>query len=217
MRLPFLTTFLLFIIVLTIALKRTDKYEEKIEENFWAKEHKANFTRKKDIEHLDYIQLDPSSLPLHSEIDDISLQEYIQEIHSLSGKRILNCTGISNTDLKLQYGAPNITKLTEYDQNYTTLVRAISRIAERYLDYSRASENNNTENASLRADAVTLLEYGIEIDTDVRLNYELLGEIYAQSGQFDKIEQLKTKAMTLNSLSKNPIIRSLDKLLEKKG
>lgn len=211
MRMPIMTTFLIFIAILTFQIKRSERDKDRKENEFWERERRANFTRKKDIEGLAYIPFSMSMIPIHSELQDIMAAEYIQALSDLEGKRIFNCTGKSNTDLKLEYGAPNITKLTEYDMNYTVLVRNIARLAEKYIE--AASSDNCDDPAVLLADARTLLEYGISIGSDVRLGYELLGRMYADEGRYDKIDELKKRASALNSLSKDPIIRSLDSLL----
>lgn len=227
MKLPFLTLFLIFIIYLTIQLKRTSRDQEKSDAEFWKREHDANFVRKKNIDNLPYIPFDIAQLPLHNELNDIHIAEYIEELSAISGAKILNSTGKSNTDLKLEYGTANITKLTEYDNNYTILVRNIARLAEKYLIHSsimlqnisadagnqdsNSAASNAELSAILKADAIQLLEYGISIGTDVRLNYELLSEIYADTNSFDKIAELKTAAASLNSLNKAPILRHLEK------
>ena len=232
MKLPFLTIFLVFVIVLTIRLQMSKRSEKDVNKEFWERELRANSVRKKDIENLPYIPFDPAIIPEHPELDDERVNEYITELKGLKGKRILNCTGQTNTDLKLEYGAANITKLTEYDGNYTILVRTIARLAEKYLihsarfledvstqdDSETAQENNDRQisqqmSDTLKADAQKLLEYGISIGTDVRLNYELLGQLYAENNDFAKIEGLKATAETLNSLSKEPILRMLDRLM----
>lgn len=233
MRFPFLTIFLIFIIVLTIRLKSTDGREEKLEEKFWDKERRANFTRKKNIDDLDYVVFNPADFPLHEELDDVRVAEYIESLKNLEGQKILNCTGYSNTELKLKYGAANITKLSEYDANFTTLVRDTARLAEKYLLYSRiqgmedvsidnsgltANKKTDKENSEIAMqlynDAKLLLEYGVRIDSDVRLCYELLAQMYAKEGNLEAIQVLKEKAATLRSLSSAPIIRALDAILE---
>ena len=210
-------------------MKRNSRKEKDLKKAFWERELLANSVRKKDIENLPYIRFDPSMIPLHPEISDVRIDEYISELSSLSGKRILNCTGKSNTDLKLEYGAPNITKLTEYDSNYTILVRSIARLAEKYLIHASKSLQNISSDTSvegsapgteltraqsekLRADAISLLEYGISVGTDVRLNYELLAQIYYDRGDMAAIAKLKESAREINSLSREPIIKMLERL-----
>ena len=201
MKMPFLTIFLLFIFVLTFRLHFSKKKEGDSIKEFWDREMEANSTRMKDISNLDYINIPYDELPLHTEIDDIILSENIRIINDLRNEKILNLTGLSNTDLKLLYGAPNITRLSQYDLNYTNLVRAISKVGEYYY-------KNNMEK-----DAITILEYGILINTDVSLNYNILAQIYSEQKRFDKIENLRQKALNLNSLSKDNILKLLDSSL----
>ncbi len=228
MRLPFLTSFLLFIIILSVQMKRNERKEDELKKSFWDRELAANSVRKKNIDSLPYIQFDPSSIPAHTELGDERVNEYLAELSSLSGKRILNCTGKSNTDLKLEYGAPNITKLTEYDGNYTILVRSLARLAEKYLIHSAGNlENISTDSGAseagnitgqqsqqLRDDALKILEYGISVGTDVRLNYELLARLYMEAGNRAGVKKLKESAESINSLSKEPILRMLDRTLD---
>ena len=210
MKLPFLTIFLVFVIVLTVRLQMSKRSEKDVNKEFWERELRANSVRRKDIENLPYIPFDPAMIPEHPELEDERVNEYIAELKGLAGKRILNCTGQTNTDLKLEYGAANITKLTEYDGNYTILVRTIARLAEKYLIHSarfledvstHESEENHQEqisvqqSATLKTDAVKLLEYGVSIGSDVRLNYELLGKIYAENNDFAKIGSFSRKIL----------------------
>ena len=110
-------------------------------------------------------------------------------IIGLKDKKILNLTGISNTELKLSYGAANLTELTEYDDNFTTLIKAIASLGHALID------NNDS------ADALSFLEYGISIGSDISSNYIDLAIIYAATDRFDDIRKLKEKAGMLKSLS----------------
>ena len=120
-------------------------------------------------------------------------------ITGLKDKKILNLTGISNTELKLSYGAAN---LTEYDDNFTTLIKAIASLGHALID------NNDT------ADALSFLEYGISIGSDISSNYIDLAIIYAATDRFDDIRKLKEKAGMLKSLSRDNIIEQLNNMLK---
>ena len=122
-------------------------------------------------------------------------------ITGLKDKKILNLTGISNTELKLSYGAANLTELTEYDDNFTTLIKAIASLGHALID------NNDT------ADALSFLEYGISIGSDISSNYIDLAIIYAATDRFDD-RKLKEKAEMLKSLSRDNIIGQLDNMLK---
>ena len=162
------------------------------------KEALANATPKKNIDNLPYIKVDPSVLPLDVPTDRAETIERQDTIRGMSGKKILNLTGISNTDLKLEYGAPNISFLSSCDGFYTRLVMNLARLAEDYINNGYVNE------------AKTLLEYGISVGTDVKKNYTLLADIYINEGTPSKIKDLLASAENLNSLSKPGIIAALE-------
>ncbi|MBO5353200.1 MAG: hypothetical protein J6A77_07860 [Lachnospiraceae bacterium] len=175
---------------------RTDRSAEEIREAFWEKERQANITRKKDISNLDYITVPIDRLPFpetsREEISEIQLL-----IKKLSSEKIVNFTGISNTDLKLQYGAPNINFLMEYDKNYLELVRSLYKYG-RYL-----YEEN------LKTDAAAVLEYAMSIKTDVSANYTLLATIYKEKNETERINFIISCAEELQSMTKKSLISNL--------
>ncbi len=189
---------LFFKIFMNRSIKKYDPEKE-----FWEKERRANLTPRKSVEDLPYICVDPESLPLDIDSEDPEIKEMQDTIRIMADKKILNFTGISNTDLKLEYGAANISFLTSCDMYYTRLVQNIARLSEAYIARGYTDE------------AVSLLEYGIDIGTDVKKNYTLLAQIYIDRGESSKISGLLETARNLNSLSKNGIISSLRKMEEK--
>ncbi len=195
-----------FIIIVVTALffkifmnRSTKNYDP--EKEFWAKERKADLTPRKPVDDLPYIIVDPDSLPLDTDSDDPEIKEMQDNIRLMADKKILNFTGISNTDLKLKYGAANISFLTSCDMNYTRLVQNIARLGEHYV------KRGHTD------DAVTLFEYGISIGTDVTKNYTLLAGIYIERNEASKISGLLETARNINSLSKDSIISTLEKMI----
>lgn len=190
------------IIIGALVLYESKKHERKskaAKDSFWAREAKANTVRRKDITFLNYITIPVDSLPF-IDTDDDEILEYHATIRTLCDKKILNLTGMTNTDLKEQYGVANLTALTEYDDNYTTLVNTITRWGTRLLALDYVNE------------AVTVLEYGITIGTDASRNYYMLADIYRNGGNIDKIDTLIEKASTINSLMKDSIIKKLNEM-----
>ncbi|MBO4374158.1 MAG: hypothetical protein J5829_03530 [Lachnospiraceae bacterium] len=167
-------------------------------EEFLELERKADLTPKKNIDDLPYIDVSSKELPLDIPTDNEETKEHQYNIRTLEGKKILNFTGISNTELKLAYGAANIHFLQSCDLNFTRLAQNISRLAEDYLNEGHEQE------------ARQLLEFGIRIGTDVKKNYTLLADIYQKSGESEKISGLKDTARDINSLSKDGILKALD-------
>ena len=60
---------------------------------------------------LRYIKIPLETFPTHLLNDDAAVMECIETIESLTSMKIVNLTGWSNTDLKLEYGTANINDL----------------------------------------------------------------------------------------------------------
>lgn len=188
---------LVFGFIIAIAVSRSNKTAAAQQQKYWQKEMAANNTRRKPLDDLDYIKLPMEIFPMDLLPDVPKVNDYRQIILSLSECPIVNFTGISNTDLKLRYGAPNIELLTSYDQNYTLLVRTVQQWAQALYD------------AGHMAEACQLLEFAVSTGTDVSGTYRLLCEIYHKQGTPDKIAGLLPIAESLNSAMKKPIVRIL--------
>ncbi len=176
--------------------KKDDRRRERAKQQFWDREAEANTVRRKDLTFLNYLNIPLDSLPM-SDTGDDEISEYQDTVRRLSGKRILNLNGLSNTDLKMEYGAANLPDLTEYDNNYITLVNILAKWGARLIELERYD------------DAVTVLEYGISIKSDVSRNFYLLADEYRRRNEPDKIDALTEAAGQLESIMKKPILQKL--------
>lgn len=96
-----LILFILFIAVITFAIKRADSVQAKVTEEFWEKERKANSPLRGDTTDLCYITIPEKVFPLNN--DKIN-------------------------DLMLKYGILNFKKLSEYDDNFTKFVSMLESL-----------------------------------------------------------------------------------------
>lgn len=182
---------------IAIASSRNRKTTAAMEQEFWQRERAANSTRRKPLDDLNYITLPMEIFPMDLLQDIPKVEDYRQIILSLKDQAIVNFTGLSNTELKLRYGAPNITLLTTYDQNYTLLARTLQQWAQALYD------NGYT------AEACQLLEFAVSTGTDVSATYRLLIRIYQENGTPEKIDALFPVAESLTSAMQKPIVRML--------
>lgn len=191
---------IVFILWIRYEIHKTRRQDENASKSFWESENEANFARKRDLSALNYIEIPLDKLPFNASSSDELLlaQERIKE---LSAKKIVNFTGISNTQLKLDYGAPNLDLLAEYDQNYTLLVRTLNQWANLLLK------------EGLDSQAEQVLEFAVSLRTDVSESYFNLGRIYKNEGHPEKISQLIKQAENLNTLSKKRIADGLTEIL----
>jgi len=188
---------LILALAIAMASSKSRKNAAAMEQEFWQRERAANNTRRKPLDDLDYIELPMEIFPMELLQDVPKVEDYRQIVLSLKDQPIVNFTGLTNTELKLRYGAPNITKLTSYDQNYTLLARTLQQWAQALYDNGFPKE------------ACQLLEFAVSTHTDVSATYRLLCRIYQENGTPEKIEALVPVAQSLTSAMQKPIVRIL--------
>ena len=203
MKFPFLASFILLCIVMNLLMRRTSRKAEEREASFWEKELQSNNVRKKSLENLEYIHIPFDLLPFGTAGDDPSLQSAEDELTALKDEKIVNLTGISNTDLKLEYGTANITPLSQYDQNYTALVCSLQKWGQALYDLGRFE------------DAAKVLEFAVKTRSDITATYRILIDLYktklglSEDEIKKKLDALIPIAKNLNSLSRQTILKML--------
>lgn len=189
-------------------MRRVSRKAENKEENFWERERESNNVRKKSLDTLEYIHIPFDLLPFGTSDGDVILKDCENSLMALKDEKIVNFTGIPNTDLKLEYGTANITLLTEYDQNYTTLVVTLQKWGQQLYDLGRFE------------DATKVLEFSLKTRSDISGTYRLLVDLYktklglTESEIQHKLEAMLPIAKELNSLSKNQILNMINSALE---
>ena len=170
------------------------------EDAFWERELEADSVRRKPIDGLKYIKI-PDDLPVDLLPDEPEMESILTTLDGLRNDRILNLTGYTNTDLKMEYGAPNLTELSRYDGNYTTLITTLQKWADLLLDKGHETE------------AVCLMEFIVETGGDIGKTYRLLTRHYLDAGEPSKVDTLLEKAENMRSLNKPYIIASVKDLM----
>ena len=198
----------LFIIALLLGIlshlrNKSTKSFEKSKQDFWDREQSANAVRKKDISNLPYIEIpgriyDTAQQFSQSSPSGPDRAGYCEELNALSGKKILNLNGKSNTDLKLEYGTANITVLSAADTCYTELISVLARLGTALYDSGQYRE------------AREILEYSTDIESDVLNSYRLLLDIYEKTMPEEEAkkakEALQGKAEKLDSIRRDAIL-----------
>jgi hypothetical protein len=208
MNFPILASFIILCIFFNISMRRVSRKTEDREADFWKRESEANNVRRKSLEALDYVHIPMDLLPFGTAGDNETLKEAEEALNALKFEKIVNLTGISNTDLKLQYGTANITHLIQYDQNYTSLVTALQKWGQELYNLGRYE------------DACNVLEFAVKTRTDVTATYRVLLDLYrtklglSEDEIRKKIDGRIPIAKNLNSLSRVPILKLLDPTYE---
>ncbi len=170
-------------------------------EEFWNRESKANSVRRADISNLDYITLSLDKLPIN-EAKKLGFSDIYDELIRLSDKKFLNLSSYSNTDLKMMYGPANLDELSECDSNYSQLLRTLNKLSKEFIKIDKSEL------------AKKVLEYSMEIGSDLSSDFEMLGRIYHDEKNTDGFRMLEEKAESISSLSKTLIINKLNHIKE---
>ena len=96
------------------------------------------------------------------------------------------------------YGSANLPALSEYDDNFTDLVRLLNKWGKRLYELGFEDQ------------AVFILEFAVNTKSDISETYKLLFKIYNHLNTPEKIELLIKTAESLNSINKKVILKYLN-------
>ena len=207
---PILLIFImLFALWMRYEIKKTSGKTAKDNKSFLEIEQKANFTRKADISSLDYITIPVENLPFSSSKKtgvaysfpasmDINTKNEIlsceKTVLSLSEKKIINLTGMSNTDIKLKFGAANLPVLMQYDENFSKLSRTLNKWGRLLFE--------NSENKAAKA----VLNFAVLCKCDIEETFLILANIYYSENDTDEIKKLTEAASCFDELRREKIL-----------
>lgn len=194
---PILPFFLIFLIWLTFRIKSLDAKQKKQQADFWAKEKAASITPAKDISNLSYITIPIEKFPLNFSNDE-KVIEIERELTELSTHRLLNLSGISNTDLKLTYGTTNFDVMSQIGEDFDRACVLLNSYAKALIDAARED------------DAKNVLEFAVGVGTDISESYIMLANYYKKSSQNEKLSFLRERISNSQLLLKNSILNKID-------
>ena len=200
MAIPFLGLFIMLLATVAFFRKRSDRRQQETKEAFWEREQEANLVRRKDISGLSYISIPFEDFSIGA-FSDEKLTEAEHALETFRDKKILNLTGLTNTDLKMQYGPANLPTLMECDQNFTDMLHALTDYSNRLMELEHMDA------------AIPVLEFCVNVGSDVSSHYVTLANYYKAGGQSAKLESLREKASALNSLMKTSILQKIDTII----
>ncbi len=187
MNIAFLASFIGLCLIISINIRKQARQAKAANEAFWERERLADSVRRKPLDGLDYIKIPLETFPTHLLHENSEVLECIDIMQSLSSQKIVNLTGYTNTDLKLEYGTANLPDLSEYDQNYTVLVRTLQKWADCLID------------AGFSREAAVLMEFAVSTGTDVSRTYYRLAEYRISHDQAPLVDRLVQSAENLRS------------------
>lgn len=171
---PFFLAFIICAIVIFTLMKSGSKKHENEMDEYFKREREADATPAKDISTLSYITIPIDTFPIgnFTEDDDEETLSIIEDkILSLNEKPLLNLSGKTNTDLKLEYGAPNLKKMQEISDDFDEMEITL-------LDYSKALMEKGHY-----SECIPVLEFLVNKGSGMKTAKELLEECKSRAAQ----------------------------------
>lgn len=210
MKLFVFATPLIIALLIALAIKKSDYKKEQDAEEFFEKERKSNFVKKKPLDSLNYVKV-PDKFYEYSYSKLIKANEHpeaiekaVDQLMKLKDAKMVNFLGKTNTDLKLEYGTGNLEILMEYDQNFTSLITCLEEIGEAALTVDKAY-------------AKEILEFSINIGSDISSTYKNLLNIYIEESSEDMLAAKKEKLIFMAKALNSPMGPSIVRYIEQAG
>ena len=210
MKLFVFATPLIIALLIALAIKKSDYKKEQDAEEFFEKERKSNFVKKKPLDSLNYVKV-PDKFYEYSYSKLIKANEHpeaiekaVDQLMKLKDAKMVNFLGKTNTDLKLDYGTGNLEILMEYDQNFTSLITCLEEIGEAALTVDKAY-------------AKEVLEFSINIGSDISSTYKNLLNIYIEESSEDMLAAKKEKLIFMAKALNSPMGPSIVRYIEQAG
>lgn len=198
----FFICFIVFLLWLCVKLKQQDSLKTQ-NKDFWRREHEADFSRNKDISELDYISIDRELLPFSEHTNDAELLQIQQDVNKTLSKKMINLSGMTNTDIKETYGRGNFEVLAVYDQNYLKFLSLLNKWGTYLLERGFINE------------AKQIFEYAVNtLNCDISGCYTGLAKIYLKNNDIDKVQQLIDKIQSSDAYLKDSIAQKLTVMLQ---
>ena len=193
---PILPFFLLFVVLLAIRLNYLKAKREQQENEFWERERQANITPAKDISNLRYITIPIEKFPLNFSTDE-KVIEIEKELQELSTHRLLNLSGMTNTDLKLAYGVPNFETMSKIGEDFDRACVLLNKYAESLMEANRID------------DVISVLEFAVGAGTDISESYTMLAQCYKAKQMDTKLDLLKNQVEQSSLFLKDAILQKI--------
>lgn len=196
MAFPFLTIFIILLLAYYFRRATLTKRREEREAAFWAREDEAEHTPAKDLSTVEYIKVPLERFPIgETDSDELMLME--EELEELAKKPLLNLNGMTNTDVKIEYGTANFDTVTAMGEDFDRLIVLLCDYAKGLIE------------EGLEKEAIAVLEYGVEIGSDMSDDYTLLGECYRSLGMTDELAKLRQTVEASELPLKGKILQEL--------
>lgn len=197
---PILPFFVIFCILLMFIIRRSNSKQQTEIEDFLKRERESKLVRPVDLSTLPYLNV-PIDRFCFGTLKSDEVKKIEDEILAISKKPLLNLSGKTNTELRETYGSPNLEAMQAIGDDFDRITVLICDYAKELMDAGEFSL------------AITVLEWGIYIKSDVSRNYTYLCDCFKELGQERRIETLREMVEGSEFVMKPVALKHIDEVL----
>lgn len=186
-------------LIINNAIRRSNVRSKKTKDEFWERERSSYLAPDRSTDDLEFVVF-PPDLPMDIDTGDPVTEEYQETLRVLSKEKVLNLSGITNTDIRLSYGKGNLPELSKADSRFITLLRTLNSVASGYIK------------AGYKEEGEKLLTFAVSLGSDIRDSWRMLGELYLLRDDDAALSDLIKKAEALDSPKKEGVLKDLRSL-----
>ena len=185
-------------IVLNICSSAARTKDKKKIEDFIAEQNEITIKPKAKLDEINFIKCDISKVKFTTNSTDTN--EEIDKLLNLSHSKLANFKGVSNQELKREYGNNNFDEVLSYQNNFDELLKSLVYTAELL---ARDGDDKS---------AISLLQTSISLGNDVTKNYTLLADLYSKNKMRKEMFSLIDDVKANKEISQNKIMTHISSL-----
>ncbi|MCQ2911029.1 MAG: hypothetical protein MJ244_02475 [Clostridia bacterium] len=196
---PILLTTVIGIIIIgsSIASYVQGKDKKKIKE-FLREENKTYIKSKDELNKIHFVEINFNDIKFKPK--SVKAKEDVKALLSYQNLKLANFKDVSNSELKKTFGSNNFKEVLEYQNNYDDMFKQLRITTE-----SLIKDNDDKS-------AISLLNYSINMGSDVTKDYTMLADLYAKNKMRMEMFELIDNVRTNKNLSQQKIMNHIKEL-----
>ncbi|MBR1737967.1 MAG: hypothetical protein IJ736_13315 [Firmicutes bacterium] len=198
----FMIAFFLLTLAVQIMVRRSNNGFDQMTKEFAQREIEANNTRIKGIDESLFVTPDISGLPFKEYEETEENKRIIKKQNAVSKKSAFKMIRfpevMTNTDIKLHYGANNFDMLLMYEEHYNGYIRALLEWGEELIKMG------------MNDDAAKVLQNAVDFYSDIGKTYTLLAKIYYDKNDREALKKLASCAKCSRLKLKDKTVKEIE-------
>lgn len=189
---------LVAVLLITIVSSYHQGNDKRKVKEYLKQENQTYIKPKSALNDIKFIDVNFNDINFNAKDDNA--KEEINKLLAFKDLKIASFKGMTNNDLKKEYGTNNFDDVLEYQNNYEELLNQL-RVTSEVLIKDEDEKS-----------AMKLLNYAVDLGDDVTKSYTMLADLYAKNKLRKEMYHLVDTVRSNKNLSQQKIMSYISKL-----